>query len=130
MLELHYLDKWNKSAAAKRWAQAEGISVQEVEGCPDADLFLDEYPWWEASGPQCPIILQGMLVHAKTTGQKEIEWAICHSHWQSYPGLNTKAEVPTIQLVGFKTMRDKIQELYNDIYQLKRSTGPLLYGLE
>ena len=44
--------------------------------------------------------------------------------------MDTKVEVPAIQLVGFKTTRDEIQELYNDVYQLKRLPGPLLYGLE
>ena len=83
------------------------------------DLFLDEYPQWEAASLQCPVILQGMFAHAKTTGQKEIKWAICHNCQQSYPGLNVKAEVPT------KTTRDEIRELYNDVYQLKRSPGPV-----
>ena len=52
----------------------------------------------------------------RDAGQKEIEWAICCGHQQSYPGLDNKAEVPTIQLVGFKSTRDKIRELYNDVY--------------
>ena len=39
-------------------------------------------------------------------------------------------EVPTVQLVGFKMTRDKIWELYNDIYQLKRSPDHLQYGPE
>ena len=30
LLELHYSNKWNKSAAAKKQAQAEGISVWVV----------------------------------------------------------------------------------------------------
>ena len=123
LLELHYTDKWNKSAAAKKQAQAEGISVWEVEQHLDVDLFLDEYPWLKASSPQCPVIPQGMFANAKMAGQKEFEWAICCGHWQSYPGLDAKAEVPTIQLVGFKTTRDEIWELYNDVYQFRRSPG-------
>ena len=130
LLNLHYTEKWNKSAAAKKQAEAEGISVQEVEQCLDADFFLDEYPWWKACGSQCPAILQGMFAHAEMAVQKEFKWAICHCHWQSYPGLDTKVEVLTIQLVGFKTTREKIQELYHNVYQLKRSPGLLPYGLE
>ena len=76
LLELHYEEKWHKSIAAKKWAQEVGISVWGVEHCLDADLFLDMYPQWEASGPQCPFILQRMFVHARTTGWKEMEWAI------------------------------------------------------
>ena len=45
-------------------------------------------------------------------------------------GWTLKVEVPAIQLVGFKTTRDKIQELYNDVYQLRRSPDPPTYGLE
>ena len=89
----------------------------------DVDLFLDEYPWWKASSLQCPVILQGMFAHAAMAGQKEFKWAICHGCQQSYPGLDAKTEVPTIQLVGFKTTRDEIWELYNNVYQLRRSPG-------
>ena len=64
----------------KKWAQEEGILVWEEECHLDVDLFLDEYPWWEASGPQCPFILHRMFIHAKTTGQKELEWAIHRGH--------------------------------------------------
>ena len=130
LLELHYSHKWNKSAAAKKRAQAEGISVWEVEQCLDTDLFLDENLQWEASSPHQSVILQGMFAHVETAGWKEIKWAIHCGYWQSYPGLNDKVEVPAIQLVGFKTTREDIQELYNDVYQLKRSPDPLSYGLE
>ena len=75
----------------------------EVEHCLHADLFLDEYPWWEASGPQFPFMLQRMFMHTETMGQKEMEWAICQGHWQALPGLDTKGDVPTIQVMGFKT---------------------------
>ena len=107
-MELHYTGKWNKLAAAQKQAQAEGISVQEAEQHLDIDLFLDECPHQKASSPQHSVILQGMFAHAKMAGQKEFEWAICHGHWQSYPGLDAKVEVPAIQLVGFKTTGDKI----------------------
>ena len=99
----------------------------KVEQCLDADLFLDKYAQWKAGSPKHPVILQGMFAHAEMIGQMEFEWAICHGHWQSYPGLDPKVEVPAIQLV---TTRDEIQELYNDVFQLKRSPGPLLYSLE
>ena len=124
LLELHYTDKWNKLVAAKKWAQAEGISVWQTVQCLDGVLFLDEYPQWKASGPQHPVILQGMFAHAEMAGWKEFEWAICHGHQQSYSGLDTKVEVPVVQLVRFKTTRDEIQELCNDVHQLKRSPGP------
>ena len=69
LLEVHYEDKWHKLIVAKKQAQDEGISVWDVECHLDADLFLDKYPWWEVSGPQCPFMLQRMFVHAKTMGR-------------------------------------------------------------
>ena len=90
----------NKSIAAKKQAQDERIWVWEAEHHLDVDLFLDEYPQWEASGPQCPFILQRMFVHAKTMEQKEMEWAICQGHQQAFPGLDTKADVHTARVMG------------------------------
>ena len=77
LLELHHTNKLNKNAAAKRQVQREGISVWEAEWCLDVDLFLEEYPRWEASNPQCHFLLQVMFVHTKAAGQKEYQWAIC-----------------------------------------------------
>ena len=118
LLELQYIDKWNKSVAAKKWAQAEGISVREVEQHLDADLFLDKYPWW----PPMPCHLTRDVCTCQN-GREEFKQAIHCGHQQPFPGLDTKVEVPAIQLVGFKTTRDEIWELYNDVYQLKRSPG-------
>ena len=44
-------------AAAKKWAQEEGISMREAEQYLDSENFLDEYPRWRADGPQRPCIL-------------------------------------------------------------------------
>ena len=96
----------------------------------DADLFLDKYPRLEAGSPQHPYLLQVMFVHVKAAGQKEYEWAIHQGCQQLSPELDTEAIVPAIQLTGFKTMRDEIQGLYNEVYQLKRSPGPLLCSTE
>ena len=103
LLELHYEDKWHKTIAAKKQAQDEEISVWEAEYHLDTDLFSDEYPQWEAGGPQCPFILQRMFMHTETMGWKEMEQAIHQDHWQTLPGLDPKADVPTIQVVVFKT---------------------------
>ena len=71
-----------------------------------------------------------MFAHAEMVGWKEFKQVICHGHWQSYPELEAKVEVSTIQLVGLKTTRDEIWELYNDVYQLRRSPGPPLHSPE
>ena len=50
--------------------------------------------------------------------------AICQGCQQALPGLDAKADVPAIQLMGFKTKWREIRELYNDFYQLKRVPDP------
>ena len=45
-----------------------GIFVREAERHLDADVFLDEYLWWEPGGLHCPFLLQQMFAHAKATG--------------------------------------------------------------
>ena len=129
-MELHYEDKLHKLIVSKKQAQDEGIAVWEVEDCLDTDLFLDEYPWWEDGGPQCSFLLQNMFMDAKRIGQKEMELVICWGCWQALPRLDAKADVPAIQLMGFKTTQREIQELYNDICQLKRLPDPPPCGPE
>ena len=102
----------------------------EAESHLDVDLFSNEYLWWEASGPQCPFILQRVFVHVETMGQKEIEWAICQGCWQALLGVDTKVDAPTIQVVGFKTTQREIWEIFNDVYHPKGLPGPPLCSLE
>ena len=96
LLELHYEDKWHKSIAAKKQAKDEGILVREAEHHLDTGFFLDEYLQWEASGPQCPFILQRMFMHTKTMWQKEMEWVIYLGSRQALPRLDAKVDVPAI----------------------------------
>ena len=130
LLELHYSDKWNKLAAAKKLAQAEGISVWEAEWCLNADLFLDEYPQWEASGPKTLSSYKGCLYMLRWQGGGKSNGLFTVATGNLTLGWMLRQQVPTIQLVGFKTTRDEIWELYNNVYQLKRSPGPLPYGPE
>ena len=39
----------------------------------DADMFLDEYPHWEAEGLHHPLILQEMFLHDAHSGRREAE---------------------------------------------------------
>ena len=75
-------------------------------------------------GPHHPIILQRMFVHATEVGQKEVEMLICQGHWHGLPRLNPGADVPAIQLVGYQTSQE-IQDLYHEVYLLKRLPVPL-----
>ena len=71
-----------------------------------------------------------MLIHAMAVEQKEYEQALCHDHWHYDPRLHAEVEVPAVQLVGFRTTREEVQGLYNNVYQLQRLPGPPLYGPE
>ena len=117
-------------AATKKWAQEEGIPVQEAECHLDSKLFLDEYPRWRADGPQCPCILQMMFAHAKEVGWKECKWTIHQGHqWQwPVPRAEAKAKTPAIQMVGFRTTREEVQGIYNEVYQWKRLPGSHCMG--
>ena len=117
-------------ASAKKQAQKEGISVQEVECHLDSKLFLDEYPRWRADSPQCPCILQRMFTYAKELGHKECEWTIHWGHQQLVPRADAKVRTPAIQMVGSRTTREEVQGIYNEVYQQKRLPGPPLYGPE
>ena len=41
------------------------------------DMFLYEYPHWEAEGLHCPLILQEMFLQATHMGRREAEQMIC-----------------------------------------------------
>ena len=55
---------------------------------------------------------------------------ICQGCQQGTPGLDTRADVPKIQLLGYKTSQGDIRGLYNKVYQLKRFPSPPLCGSE
>ena len=57
-----------QTAASKELAHKVGICVREVEGCLEADVFLDKYPWWEPGGLHHPFLLQWMFTHIEATG--------------------------------------------------------------
>ena len=69
----------------------------------DAEMFLNKYPQWEVGGLHCPIILQGMLVHATKSGWKEVERLMCHGCQHGLLRLDPETDVPIIQLVGYQT---------------------------
>ena len=110
-------------ATAKKLAQEVGISVREVERSIYSDLFLDEYPRWEPGEPHHLHILQQMFALAETNGQKEHNCAICLGHQQPSSERDANVETPTIDLVGYRTTREKIRTLYNEVYQLKGGPG-------
>ena len=65
--------KCSKSLAAKEQANAEGLSIREMEHHMDVDMFLDRYIRWEVGSPHDSIILHEMFLYAAEQGQKEAE---------------------------------------------------------
>ena len=130
LLELQYSDKWHKSLAAKGLVKSEGLSVRKAECHLGADLFLDKYPWWKAGGPHHLFILQRMFLHTTESGWKEMEQMIHQGCWQEPPRLDARVDVSIIQLVGYKTSWEEIQELYIEVYMLRRLPGPPPCGPE
>ena len=70
MLELWHGDKQNKTLAAKEWANAEGLSIREMEHHMDVNMFLDRYVRWEVGCPHHSVILHEMFLHAVDRGRK------------------------------------------------------------
>ena len=121
---MKYHNKLHKSLATKEGAQNEGLSIQEVEHHLDADLFLDEYSHWKAGGPHHLFILQRIFLQAAESVQREMGRPICWGHHQGLQGLDTRVDVPAVQLVGYKTSWEEIWELYTKVYLLRRLPGP------
>ena len=104
------------------------MSIREAECCMIVKMFLDEYPLWEVGGPHCPIILQGMFVHATKLGQKETKRLICQFHWHGLLRLNPEADVPAIQPVRYQTSQEEIWDLCYEVYMFKGLPGLLPCG--
>ena len=92
------------------------------------NIFLDKYPRWDAGGPCCPLILQRMFMHAAKEGQKEAERFINWGHWHILPRPNPEVDVPAIQIVGYQTSQKEIQDLYHEVYLLRRLPSPAPCG--
>ena len=130
MLELWHGDKRQKTLAAKEQASREGLSIQEMEQHMDTEMFLDEYPCWEAEGLHCPLILQEMFLQAAHSGRKEAECMICQGHQHGLPHLDLQADASTVQAVGPQTSREEIRDMYYKVYKLQRLPGSPPCGLE
>ena len=114
-----------KSQATREWPREAGVTIQEVDCLLDARLFLVEYPRWDIKGPDQPIILHSMFLHATGEGQKEAERFICWGWWQTLPWLDPEATLAAIQLVGYQTSWKEILDLYHEEYLLRRPLGLL-----
>ena len=118
-----YRCKREKFQATKRQATIEWRPVWEMERIMDIELFLGIQGQWAEQSLHCMVILHEMFWQAAAKGQKEAKWIICLGCQQNMPQLNPEAGAPTIQLVGPKTSKEELQELYLEVYKLHRLPG-------
>ena len=118
-----YRSKWEKSQEAKQRSAVEQRPVRELERAMDVDLFLEIQGKWPEDSPHHLVILHEMFCHAALEGQKEVEQYIHRGCWQHMPQLNPEAGIPAIELVGPETSRDKLLEIYLEVYKLHRLPG-------
>ena len=113
----------HKFLAAKEQAKQGGVSIQELKYHLDAELFLNEYPWWDCRECTTHSSSKGCLLGAET-GQKEAERLVCCDHMHGLPRLDLEADASTVQLVGYWTTREEIADLFHQVYTLKRLPRP------
>ena len=97
-----------------------GLLIRDMENLMDINMFLDEYLHWEAERLYCPLILQEMFLHAAYSGRREVEQMVCWGCWHSLPRLDPQADASTVWSVGPCTSREKIRDLYHQVYKLGR----------
>ena len=125
VLKLHYGDWMRKSQTAREQAIEVGLSFREAEQRLDTELFLDEYTRWEIGAPHWSVILHERFLHTAKWGQKEAERFICQGHWGSLPRPDPEADQSAMKLVGYRTSRKEIGDLYHSVYLMRRSPDPL-----
>ena len=96
----------------------------------DIKMFLDDYLHWEVGGLHCSLILHEMFLQATHAGRREAEQMICQDCWHGILCLDLWADQSIIQSVGSHTSREEIQDLYYQVYKLRRLPGSLPCGPE
>ena len=71
--------------------------------------------------PHQLVILHEMFLHAAGWGWKEAECMCCQGHQSSMPEPNPKVDQSAMELVGYRTSRKEIRDMYYSVYLLRRS---------
>ena len=120
---MRYRDRMEKSHMAHHWVEEEGLSIREAERVMESEMFLDEYPQWELRTPHQTVILCKMFLHAAEQGQKEAE-CMCHQGCQSHiPEPDPEVDQSAMELVGYRTSRQEMWDIYHSVYLLQRCPG-------
>ena len=96
----------------------------------DIEMFLGEYPHWEAGGLHHPLILQEMFLQVAHLGRKEVKCMVCQGQQHGLLHLGLQADVSAIQTVGPPPSREEIEDLYYQVYKLRRLSGSPCCGPE
>ena len=97
--------------------------MHEMERALDMDLFLEAQEQWAKDSPHHLIIFHEMFLHATSKGWKEAEQVVCWGCQQNMPQLDPEVGIPTIQLVHPEIGREKLLDLYLEVYKLHRLPG-------
>ena len=124
LLELHHTMNGTRMLLPRGRHREKGCLCGRWNGILMQISFWMSTPGGRLVAPNSLTSYRQCLYMWRQQGRKEYEWAICRGCWQSYLELDTEVKVPAIQLIGFKTTRDEIWGLYNEVNQLKRSLGP------
>ena len=123
LLMLRYGDRMEKSQISHCRAEEEGLSFREAERIIKSELFLNDYPQWGLGTPHQMVILHEMFLHAVGRGQKEVE-SMCHQGCQSgIPEPSSEAGQSVMELIGYRTLRREMRDVYHSMYLLRRSPG-------
>ena len=125
LFELHYKSQSAETTMVKKLVRYTDASVREAERWLNTYLFLDEIPQWDSGRPHCPYLLQRMFTQTENAGHREYD----HVRWRGCPQLASEQDAsqktPAVDLVGYKTTQEEIFNLYQEVYQLKRTPGPV-----
>ena len=120
LLVAKYGCKREKSQEAKQRSAEEQKPVYKMERALDVDLFLEAQEQWAKESPHCLIIFHEVFLHAESKGQKEEEQIVCRGCQQYMPQLDPEVGIPANQLVHLEIGREKLLDLYLEVYKLHR----------
>ena len=123
LLVAKYGCKREKSQEAKWRSAEEQKPVCEMERALDMDLFLEGQEQWAKDSPHCLVILHEMFLYAASKGRKEAEQVVCQGCQWHMPQLDPEAGASAIQLVHPEIGREKLLDLYLEVYKLHRLPG-------
>ena len=117
-----------RARVASERAKEEGMSYRESERVVDSELFLDEYPRWCLRTPHWSVVLHEMFLHTTGQGHKEAKHMFHQGCQGSVPEPELGVDQSAMELVGYRTSRKEMRNIYHSVYLLRRTPGLLPVG--